>query len=453
MAPLDDELRAALRTRADALAPSPDPLAGIERRARGIRRRRIAASVAGAALAVSAVAVGATALQPAGRPGPAPFASPSVAPSGAAVTSQRPRNAEGWPTLAGTSAFDVLVKTTWAAAHRAKPADVSLEVLYRGVTGDAGQVGAYQLWTSVTPARIVIAAATNGRTLLLTDEVAKHLIAYRAIVPGLAVPWVVVVGSPDLVKIEYAENGVDFVQQPGTRTALFARTGPNSTKQDEVRLLDRKGFSYTTPANPPGPTDGAPGTSDGEPTNLLGSWPERGDASAGPDVGELKTRFAQARNRAGEASKAQYRSLWSSMTTSGVRYTVGQAWFTGDPTAIGVSFATGGTNGPAFFLGRATPADPALLAFVIDSLPGATTDLLVVVPRPGTGQVSYAATATGRFTPEASGRSDLNGVGLIDRSRTASGDRLEILDGDGNLDKPLYRGPVTPLLCGQKGCG
>lgn len=33
------------------------------------------------------------------------------------------------------------------------------------------------------------------------------------------------------------------------------------------------------------------------------------------------------------------------------------------------------------------------------------------------------------------------------------GDRLEVLDGDGNLGAPLYRGPVAPLLCGAEGCG
>ena len=41
----------------------------------------------------------------------------------------------------------------------------------------------------------------------------------------------------------------------------------------------------------------------------------------------------------------------------------------------------------------------------------------------------------------------------VRRSRTPGADRLEILDGDGNLDRPLYRGPVAPLLCGDKECG
>jgi hypothetical protein len=56
MSPIDDELRAALHRRARVLDPSPDPLAGIERRARRMRRNRIGAAVAGSALAVTAVA-------------------------------------------------------------------------------------------------------------------------------------------------------------------------------------------------------------------------------------------------------------------------------------------------------------------------------------------------------------------------------------------------------------
>lgn len=47
MSPIDDELRTALQRRATAVPPSPDPLAGIERRAGRMRRNRVAVSVAG----------------------------------------------------------------------------------------------------------------------------------------------------------------------------------------------------------------------------------------------------------------------------------------------------------------------------------------------------------------------------------------------------------------------
>lgn len=89
MSPLDDELRAALRGRASVLTPVPDPLAGIERRAKRIRRNRVAASVAGSALAVAAIALAVPALAPSALPDqlpppvatPGPTAAPSPAPS------------------------------------------------------------------------------------------------------------------------------------------------------------------------------------------------------------------------------------------------------------------------------------------------------------------------------------------------------------------------------------
>ncbi|MDP9435273.1 MAG: hypothetical protein M3P93_08815, partial [Actinomycetota bacterium] len=79
MPPIDDELRAALAGRAAMLAPPADPMAGIERRARSIRRRRTGASVAGTALAVLAVVgVGATLtlVEPAPRHGAGRHAGP-----------------------------------------------------------------------------------------------------------------------------------------------------------------------------------------------------------------------------------------------------------------------------------------------------------------------------------------------------------------------------------------
>ena len=51
------------------------------------------------------------------------------------------------------------------------------------------------------------------------------------------------------------------------------------------------------------------------------------------------------------------------------------------------------------------------------------------------------------------GAAGLDGVVQIHRDLQASDDRLQVLDGDGNLDHPLYQGPVVPLLCGYTECG
>jgi hypothetical protein len=66
--------------------------------------------------------------------------------------------------------------------------------------------------------------------------------------------------------------------------------------------------------------------------------------------------------------------------------------------------------------------------------------------------VSYDPDATGAFRP-VTGQDHLDGVVLIDRAKDASADRLEVLDGNGSSDAPLYRGAVAPLLCGLKECG
>jgi len=74
------------------------------------------------------------------------------------------------------------------------------------------------------------------------------------------------------------------------------------------------------------------------------------------------------------------------------------------------------------------------------------------VPQPRTGQVLYAKDATGAFKP-VTGQDYLNGVVLIDRTAGDTDDRLQLLDGNGNLDKPTFEGPVVSLLCGYSGCG
>jgi hypothetical protein len=186
------------------------------------------------------------------------------------------------------------------------------------------------------------------------------------------------------------------------------------------------------------------------PANLL-TWPSRGDASVGPSVHDVGVAFTRAMGRS-DGTAVEYRPLFTGDTDSGVRYTVGQAWFSGDTKAYTVSYATGGTSGPELFLGPATPARPPVLAFLLGNLPGTSVDQLVVVPQPNTGQVLYDDNASGSFRP-VTGQDHLDGVVIVDRAKDATSDRLELLDGNGDTDHPTFRGPVTPLLCGLRECG
>ena len=203
-----------------------------------------------------------------------------------------------------------------------------------------------------------------------------------------------------------------------------------------------------TPGSSYGPIPvGAPG-----PGNLIRGWPQRGDRTAGPDEAEVVKRFAA--SFPGATALPRYSALFAGRTDSGLRFTMGQAWFTDDGVAYDVSLTTGGTNGPEFFFGKPTQHEVVTLAFVLCCAPGATKDTLVVIPQPRTGQVSYSPDATTAFAPagETPG-GNVDGVVFIDRDPRATSDRLELLDGNGNLDAPTFRGPVLPLLCGFKECG
>ena len=188
-----------------------------------------------------------------------------------------------------------------------------------------------------------------------------------------------------------------------------------------------------------------------EPANLLG-WPSRGTLDVGPPEQELLDAFTESVSDLEPAGPASYRPLFTADTDGGVRYTFGQAWIGSGP-AYSVGLVTGGESGPQLFLGPVTPADTRVLAFVVCCEPGTTTDTLVVVPEPGTGQVLYAATADAEPVPVGAGQDVLDGVVLVDRDPRALDDRLTLLDGDGDLSAPTFVGPVSSLLCGVKECG
>src|SRR3954451_8810401 len=125
MTPIDDELRNLLHARADVVKPAPDPLGGIERRARRMRRNRVAASVAGAALAVSAVAFAVPLLRPGSDSGATQFATqpPSAQPSASPVTvpagaldPQHPWAYRGDPAVIAGNEL-VTLRAEWSAKH------------------------------------------------------------------------------------------------------------------------------------------------------------------------------------------------------------------------------------------------------------------------------------------------------------------------------------------------
>lgn len=105
---------------------------------------------------------------------------------------------------------------------------------------------------------------------------------------------------------------------------------------------------------------------------------------------------------------------------------------------ISVSPANGG-QGYALMYGTIAPGTKQL-SFIIGS---GKTSYVVVVGAPETGQIRYAADGK-NFRPEDT----VQGVAVFPRTWTRTSplveDAIEVLDGNGDVDHPLYRGPIDP---------
>ncbi len=454
MSPIDDELRAALHGRAQVLTPSPDLLAGIEARAKRMQRNRIGAAVAGSALAVALVAAVVPAIQSttSSQPDVPRFATsaPSTEPSEAPALATRPTNAFDWggDPLTGEG-LDRGVRAQWAGDHELAPEQVRGERMFSAQLPDAEQsVAIYQLWSDGTPAFSVVAQGGDGaQVVLVRDTQSTAQVPFVDAVVSVVEPYVAVAVAPTVTALEYAGDGSTYdpvrLAGGGGLTLRTLGAGPGA---DRLRVTDGgRAFDADVYA---GPTHGEEGSADGEPANLL-DWPFRGDRSAGPSDEQVERAFATALGR--EQEPAVFRGLFAGSTDGGLSYVMGQAWLEGQD-AINVGLWTGGENGTELFLGRVTDPQARLLAFVPCCSPGLTVDQLVVIPEPGTSQVSYAPDGED-FRPVGEGQDNLDGVVIIDRDPRAQADRLQLLDGDGDLDAPTFTGPVAPLLCGYKECG
>ena len=469
MSPIDDELRATLQGRAALLAPSPDPMAGIERRAGRIRRNRAATAIAGSVLAVAMIALAVPALSTAPTSAPvlpaAPSAAPSPAPSAAPSTlpgreSARLDPAAPWPYRGDiTAPAGELATLTrqWAALKGAPAADVTFTLLYGqtyGQTYGPAATRRFVYLAFVHGSRAVehglVTATESGPQFLSRSPLTTGATALLVPAPGDGTHLsLLVLAAPGSRSLEYAPNGTGYrpMVERADGVAITAVDG-DSTK-DRVRVTGADGSRVFEDLAPQFSDSGelaAVGDPAGAaPANLL-DWPQRGVGSEGPTDRAVLDRLTAA----GYAAP-QFRRLFSGSNDAGVRYVFGQAWSGAGP-ALTVALATGGTEGEQLLLGPDTPKDPAVLAFVVCCSPGTTTETLVVVPQPRTGQVLYDNDGTGPLRPVGEGQ-DLDGVVLVDRDPRAQDDRLQVLDGNGNLDTPTFRGPVSRLLCGRNECG
>ncbi|TAL25866.1 MAG: hypothetical protein EPN99_01025, partial [Frankiales bacterium] len=239
MTPIDDELRAALQGRASALTPSPDPLAGIERRAQRIRRTRIGAAVAASALAVSAIAVAVPVLQDATSSGPdvPPFATAPASPTPAAASPFALNPLDPW--MYRGADLDLLgpgtlktIETDLGVNYGA--ASVELTPLFGQVWEPSGKFELFfladvEMRDGVSQYFWGISETPNdaGPEFLLVEQLDEPAMALAAALPGDEGGRLLAVADPGVGGINYSPDGtpeaVSAMQElfPGVATVFI----------------------------------------------------------------------------------------------------------------------------------------------------------------------------------------------------------------------------------------
>lgn len=459
MSPIDDELRSALQGRADLLLPAADPLLGIERRAKQIRRNRVAASLTGTALAVAAIAVAVPALTPsqmrtvappASSTSPAPSAEPAPA-SPAAFSFEDPWTYRGGRDVIANGNAETFTRE-WAASRGVGEDEVDVVPLYGEVyepSGAAQVVYAARVRGTEDQEYGLVVATEGGPEFVASQPLTRTTTVMVLPAPGDEVPRLLVVAAPDTRRLEYAPDGEAF-RELAQSTLYDDVQGTGVTplegdlSADAVRVTYADGGSETVAV--PDPEGGSEGGATG-PDNLLG-WGFRGQADP-----ELEERAARGYATAVGAARqdVEYEVLLTGGNDGGQAYTVLQAW-TGDGPAQVFGWIESPGRDPEPQLRPATDPGAPVVAILLTEVPGQTASQLVLIPEPATGAVLYTARpgAAERPVQPAAG---LDGVVIIDRDPADEGvDRLRLLDGDGDLDAPTFDGAVSDLLCGVRGC-
>ena len=436
MSPIDDELRAALHGRASALAPAPDPLAGIERRARQIRRNRIGASLAASALAVAAIAVAVPALQSATSSGPDRNV-PDVAatPSAEPTTSQYALNPlDPWAyrgadlELLGPGTLDT-IEREFGIRHGTN--DVQLTPLFGQVYDPSQQFTLFFLASVDGESRWGVSETPNegGPEFLVDEALAEPAMALAAALPGDEVPRLVVVADPAVDEISY---GAGAGEQFRTMTPLANGVGILALEGDQATdryLVFVRGEEVH---RAPAPDPAASEQPTGEPAAFLdpeNPWEVRGDPSLVTD-GQLEALGEDWASRNGIDAEVEIVPLYVQRYEVDAGVEVVYLVRSGDgPWTWGVA-ALGEGGWAVYAESEILQPLPALAA----ALPGAEgNERLLVVAAPSMGGGMYAADGSA-FDP----MEDLApGVFVTDITPGDGDDAYKVLDGDGDIDNPV----------------
>ena len=459
MSPIDDELRSALQRRATAVPPSPDPLAGIERRAARMRRNRVAASVAGSVLAVAVVATAVPLLTGPTVPDAPPVAltPPTGAPTAAPTASPSP--------AVPSTSYELSTASPWAYRGTPLPdlgdgliATVTREyATKRGVGEDAVALTPLwgQVWEPSGQPELVFLAVVDGESrwgyargsesgpeFAVDEPLPEPPVALAAALPGDEVARLVVVAAPTVGALEHSP---DVAGEYATMAALAPGVGTTALEGDPAgatyRVRDAQGAvllrtGVPQVAGPDGEAETPPQPEVTgaltEPSNVV-DWPLRGEV---PEEQE-RAALARAADTAGvPADQVAARMLFGA-ERDGLFYGVAQVWYGGDARFFSWRSQVDQPDVMAASLHPPTAPGPAVFGEVYD-------DVLVVLPEPRTGQVLYAPDADAK--PVAVPDQGTEAAVLVQRPPAAVGDRLLILDGNGDPARPVYRGAVAELL-------
>ena len=168
------------------------------------------------------------------------------------------------------------------------------------------------------------------------------------------------------------------------------------------------------------------------PSNVV-DWPLRGEV---PEA-QQRAAVARAADTAGVPVEQVAARMLFGAERGGLFYGVAQVWFGGDAQFFSWRSQVEQPEVMAAALHPPTAPGPAVFGEVFD-------DVLVVVPEPRTGQVLYAPDAGSE--PVAVPDQGTEAAVLVARPPGTVGDRLLVLDGNGDPDRPVYRGTVDELL-------
>ncbi|MCW2607475.1 MAG: hypothetical protein JWO60_2168 [Frankiales bacterium] len=454
MPPLEDELRAVLQGRAATLAPPVDPVPGVERRVRALRRRRTGAALVGTALAVLAVAAAVPLLSPDRSAAPDPSdqatSAPSTPPSPSASASDPLALAPDAPWAyrgdVALRAQQASLSQSWTARH---PGTTSVVPLFGRVWEPSGRPEVVLLARGTGgDSWGVVTSSEAGWRVLFEQELPSTARALVAALPGDEADRVLVVAAPEADPLVYEPRAAAGRQVPLAALAPGVATGPleqGDVPDDGIASMARGEVAFRA-AVPDVARDEQ--VQDAAPANVV-DWPVRGEVDSGL---VLSARAAYAAGRPGtDAADAQEKVLFAHVDGD-LQYLLGQFWVAGDEQADTFAVVVHGRDDVEPQLYRALSADGTtdLVAMHLPPPDGSTGGGLVVVQRPGLGTLSYSPDGVQAFAAAQPGSTD--GVFVVARSdaaERAGTDRLQV-------DSPargLRTYAVAQLLCGTTSCG